>query len=244
MTYSNEFLMEVPFKWYEDTIGCYVILDSPLQYGEWLHYLEIVLHSYGSCWAIYKNSLDTYEPYLKFSDEEKNEFKKRTNDFIRMLVKSSISKRLAGKLVQSGVDEGRQQIEFLKKYMNSKERRIEPAVLQFADAIHPMGDFSPLERYDILLYSKYITLDDLSKGRLLYAALGKPYKIETKLEEARNGKFKFTDLENIVDMLEYDYLEEKKKLESKRKRRMLSCTYCNGRGHLEPKCFKKLNSCE
>lgn len=65
------------------------------------------------------------------SDTENNKFKEKVTEFLTKLVKVSISKRLSDKIRRRGIFEGRQQIDFLKKYMTSDEERITPAILHF-----------------------------------------------------------------------------------------------------------------
>lgn len=79
--------------------------------------------------------------------QKRNEFKEKVTEFITKLVKVSISKRLSDKLRRRGIFEGRQQIDFLKKYMTSDEERIAPAILHFFKVMDPNSDVSPLKRY-------------------------------------------------------------------------------------------------
>lgn len=238
MSLSEEFLLAMrPLEW-DDFYDFGVILEDPCQYSEWLRLMECAIYRQESCWAVYTDSLESYEPYLVLSDSEKIEFEKRTNLYIHRLVNKSISKRLAAKLMRSKVPVGRQQLEFLKNYMTSDEEAIAPAILQFVQAMDPSTDVSPLKRYDELKYSQYVNLSDQHKARLLYTALGEPLGMETKFNAEQ---FKFTDLQRVVDLLEHAYLE-RKKLQFQRKRKRLSCTFCNRRGHLEERCFIKLRS--
>lgn len=225
-----------PVEYYDQNIRYEVKLDSPLQYGKWLDVIEEGITYHDEPRVVYTDTLDTHEPYLVLSESEKISFKERANLYIERLVKLSISKRLANKLSRLSIPAGREQVEFLKKYMTFNEESIAPAILQFVQAIDPSTDVSPLKRYIELVYSKYINLSEHHKARLLYIALGEPFSMEDNIGEWKT----LSELEPIVDLLENKYQRKKNHLSNKRQKRSpLFCYFCNHRGHLDEGCFQK-----
>lgn len=218
-----------------------VKLDSPVEYSEWIEVIEEAINRYEGPWAYYNHRVETYDKYGTMTETRKKEFIEKIEAFIQRLVDVSITKRVADKILQMKVPEGRQQVEFLKKYMTSNEEKIVPAILQFVRAIDPNSDVSPLKRYMELEKSQYIALSDHHKARLLYAALGEPISMEEEFEGDRSQHFRFRSLEDVIDQLEDKY-QRRKHVSRKRRRSSdasLFCYFCHSHQHLEKDCFQQ-----
>lgn len=215
----------------------HVILEGPVQYGQWLDAIEGCIENCADYAAVYRNQLSSYEPCLNMSKTQKRQLEAEANYFIRELVHKSVSPSLLQNIKDANLTEGRQHLEWVKnRFELLLEDLVALAVLHFTNAISPQHDMSPLTRYDVLDNSKYIELSDFHKARLLYTALGKPTDLTHDLNNANRDDFKLEDLLAGLYVLEDKYIPRKR---ISRKRKHLYCFHCQCPGHLDDSCYRK-----
>lgn len=214
-------------------------LDGPVQYSEWLKKVENIISCHPDYDAVYRDTLASYEPYLKLTNTEQKELKFEANHFIRQLVKKSISPRLVLKVMNANLTEGRQCLLYLKQYfLTLPEELVAFAVEHFANATNPLCDMSPLKRFSAVLYSQYLSVSDFTEARMLYFALDKPLDLKFELNSANHDEFRLSDIKPIIQLLDVAYSAKKRQV-SLNKRKPPFCTFCSRTGHLAHKCYRK-----
>lgn len=159
----------------------HVILEGPIQYGQWLDAIEGCIENCADYAAVYRNQLSSYEPCLNMSKTQKRQLEAEANYFIRELVRKSVSPSLLQNIKDANLTEGRQQLEWVKnRFELLLEDLMALAVLHFTNAISPQHDMSPLTRYDVLDNSKYIELSDFHKARFALHGTWKANGFDTR----------------------------------------------------------------